>query len=307
MTERQQQSSSLDEPPGEFGRQTFNIDDLLREKNPALHRRLPRPAIKLLGRLLHCDQINCKLHELRSVPCRQFPEAALKELGVDFRIEGAAPDPSIARPVFVANHPTGGLDGLVMLSWLLNHYDQVKVPANDILAKFPHLRPLVAPINKFARQRDMASILHATFGSSAAILVFPAGRTSRPEIAGGRLSDFPWQKMAVRMARAHQRPLIPVFISGRNSKLFYAIHHLRRWLAIRTNLEIFLLVREMLQPTCRRIVLHFGKAVWPTELENLGADDSERMQHLREACYRLDSSFPPILTPSLRTKARVSQ
>lgn len=301
------QPSGLNSPPADVSARTFDVGELLREKNPGLHRRVPGPVLNLISRLLYCDYINRELHAMHKLPCRQFPQAALDHLGVDFNIEGRRPDSSITRPVFLANHPLGGLDGLAMLSWMLNRYDEVKVPANDILAKFPHLRPMVTPVDRFNSQRNLAKTLHDTFGSSAAVLVFPAGRTSRPAIVGGRLSDYPWQKMAVRMARIHQRPLVPVFISGRNSRLFYAIFHLRRWLGVRTNLEMLLLVREMMRPTTRRICLHFGQAIQPAELDGLGNDDQERMQWVRAACYRLESTNADIQMPSHQPQTRLPE
>ncbi|MFU8831060.1 MAG: 1-acyl-sn-glycerol-3-phosphate acyltransferase [Wenzhouxiangella sp.] len=280
------------------------MSKLFEKKNPALHQRLPRSVMTLISRLLRCQYINRELYNMRAIPCRRFPRATLDHLGVELRVDGSVPDPSVSRPVFIANHPLGGLDGLAMLSWMLEQYEQVKVPANDVLATFPHLRPVVAPINQFGSQRNNVNALHECFASSTAILVFPAGRTSRPAIVGGRLSDHPWRKMAVRMARIHQRPLVPVFVSGRNSGLFYGIYHLRRWLGIRTNLEMFLLVREMMRPATHRVALHFGRPIEPSELETLGADDQQRTLRMREMCYCLEPSFHSGLMTCRQTQAQ---
>lgn len=275
-------ASSL--PPPNVEPQTFALDPLLREKNPDLHRRLPRWAITLFESVLRCHTINRELYANRAVPCREFPDGALAHLGVTYRARG----PSTAaprRPIYMANHPTGGLDGLIMLSWMLSRHDTVKVPANDILLDFPHLQPFMVPIDKYRRQRDIASVLHATFRSDAAVVVFPAGQTSRP--IRGRLRDSPWQKMPIRMARLHHRPLVPVHISARNSRFFYALFNARRLLGIRTNLEIFLLARELLKPTTREVTVHIGRSVESEQLEALGRDDQQRIDALYAACYRL--------------------
>ncbi len=307
MSVAQQQDLLIDQPPDKVKPRTLDLDEIVREKSPSLHRRLPRPALDLANRLLYCDYINRELYQLRSLPCRDFPRAALDHLGAGYECDGQQPDSELSRPVFVANHPIGALDGLAMLSWMLDRYREVRVPANDLLARFPHLRPLVTPVDKFNNQRGIAKILHETFASQAADLVFPAGRTSRPAIVGGCLSDYPWHKMAVRMARIHQRPLIPVFINGRNSRLFYALYHLRRWFRIQTNLEMFLLAREMMHPVTRRVGLHFGRAIQPAELERLGNNDQERMQWIRAACYRLAPSRTPFPRTSTSTQVRWSE
>ncbi len=307
MNDKQQKALLIDQPPGEVGPRTLDLDEIVREKSPSLYRRLPRLALRLASRMLYCNHINRELYELRSLPCREFPRAALDHLGVDYEIDGQQPDTDLPQPVLVANHPLGALDGLAMLSWMLNHYQEVRVPANDLLAKFPHLHPLVTPVDKFNTQRGIAKILHEAFTSPAAILVFPAGRTSRPAIVGGCLSDYPWHKMAVRMARIHQRPIIPVFINGRNSRLFYALYHLRRWFRIQTNLEMFLLVKEMMHPATRRVGLHFGRAIQPAELERLGSNDKERMRWIRAACYRNAPARATFSNASTSTQIRWSE
>ncbi len=278
-----------DQPPRCVLPVTYDLRDLFHEKNPAMARRLPGPAYALLERLAHQDEINHGLYAVRDTPCRQFPARVLEYLGVNCDVRGASPPWPAERPIFAVNHPLGAIDGLAMLSWMLGHYPDVQVPVNDVLARIPYLAPFVTPIDKYRSRRASAYRLHETFASDAAVLVFPAGATSR--YRGGRLRDHAWEKMPVRMALAHERPIVPVFIDGRLSRRFYAVARLRRLFGIRLNLEMLLLADEMFRPATPRLGMAVGETVSPRTLERLGDSDRERAQALYAACYDLETTW----------------
>lgn len=277
-------------PPARVERETLDIPGLFREKNPDLYRRLPRIVFTLLDAVAHRRRINRGLYDMRQVSCRQFPARVLEHLGVDCRIDGVPAPRLEQRPIFAANHPLGALDGLAMLAWMLGRYRDVRVPVNDILARLPHLRPFIAALDKYRRQREATRVLHSTFASDAAILVFPAGGTSRR--VDGRLRDGRWAKMPVRMALAYGRPIVPVHIDARNSWRFYALAGLRRLLGIRLNLEMMLLADEMLRPSCRNIGITLGQPVYPEELERMADNDHDRAALLRAASYAMEPVHP---------------
>jgi len=279
------------QPPKQIPERSFELEQLFREKAPALHARMPRLAFRLLARLVRERQINQGLQQLADTPCRQFPQAVLTRLGVSARTPLTALPPASARPVFVANHPQGGLDGLLMLTWLLRWYRDVQVPVNDVLSGFRHLQPFLAPIDRYQGDRAMATTLEDSFASQASLLLFPAGRTSR--IEQGRLQDGPWGKMVARMARRHGRTVVPVFLDTRNSKRFYRVAALRKRLGIKHNLEMLLLVDEMLRAAPRQASLRFGPAISAATLETLGETDQARADCLRTLCYQLAETETP--------------
>jgi|GEM_PF-32979 len=276
-----------DRPPRDVAPATFDVQALFEDKNPALARRVPAPAHALLRRLAHQDEINRGLYAIRDTPCRQFPARVLEYLGVTCQLAGPRPPGPEQRPILAANHPLGAIDGLAMLAWMLSLYPDVRAPVNDVLARVPHLQPFITPIDKYRRQRETSRQLHETFASDAAVLVFPAGATSR--YRHGRLCDGPWEKMPVRMAREHDRPILPVYIDGRLSRRFYTVARLRRLCGIRLNLEMLLLVDEMFRPATPRLGITLGRRITPPELENLGTTDRERAAALRAACYGLEA------------------
>jgi putative hemolysin len=265
---------------------TFDVPALFREKAPEL--RIPAPVLSGVARVVGARRINEGLHAFRDVRPRHFPAACLAHLRV--RAEaGARPlPPPGTRPIFVANHPLGGLDGLVLLAFLLRWYPKLVVPVNDVLARIPPLSPFVVPVDKFGGRRAGLRALHDLFASDAAVLVFPAGRTARR--VDGRLVDAPWNRLPVAMARRHGRPLVPVHVDGRNSALFYGVATLRRRLGVNANLEMFLLPRELLSPAHRRIGVRVGDVLSPADAAALGQGDEARAAALQALCFDLDDA-----------------
>ncbi len=272
-------------PPDPVARETFDVEELLREKRPDLARTLPAPLVRVLDRVTHRARINGAIREMEGLPARAFPAAALRELQVRWRVEGGPIPPPEAKPIFVANHPLGALDGLGMLAWTLDRYPVVRVPANDVLARIPHLRPFLLPLDRFGGRRDGVRRLHGLFAGEAAVLVFPAGRTARRE--AGEVVDPPWERMAVRMARLHDRPLVPVRIDAANSEHFYGLHRLRQRMGVRWNLEMLLLPDEMFRARGRVIPVRVGPVLGPGELASMGPSDRERAAALHRLCHRL--------------------
>lgn len=279
-----------DHPPATVAASTFDLRTLFCERNPALAKRIPDAGFALLERLAHQREINHGLHVMRDTPCRQFPARVLEHLGVSCAVHGPSPPGAARRPIFAANHPLGAIDGLALLAWLLARYREVRAPVNDVLAEVPHLAPFITPIDKYRRQREASARLHQTFAGDAAVLVFPAGRTSR--YVGGRLCDGPWEKLPVRMALAHDRPVVPMFVDARLSRRFYALARARRMLGIGLNLEMLLLADEMLRPATPHLDVTLGRALEPEQLRALGDSDHERAARLRARCHDLEPTGP---------------
>ena len=116
------------------------------------------------------------------------------------------------------------------------------------------------------------------------LLLFPAGRTSREY--RGEMREFPWKRGFVRLARRSGRPVLPICVIARPSPLFRTIAKLRRALNIQTNLEMFLLVREVLRPR-QSITLICEEPIppsaWNTRLPDRA--HAARIQHLLEQRY----------------------
>ncbi|MCL4409175.1 MAG: NRDE family protein [Gammaproteobacteria bacterium] len=192
-------------------------------------------------------------------------------------------------PVFVSNHPTGGVDGLVTLGWLTKRFPDLLVVANDALEVIPGLNNRIVKINVFGVPKESVKNLQAAFQSQRPILIFAAGKTARYQ--QGKLDDGDWASAIATLARRYRRALVPMHIESHNSGLFYAVHRLRRLLQIKTNYEMLLLPRELLRPRVRHPSIYIDIPVQVQELTATGRTDTTRSQWLKQRSYALPQQF----------------
>ncbi|HKK48711.1 MAG TPA: 1-acyl-sn-glycerol-3-phosphate acyltransferase, partial [Alkalispirochaeta sp.] len=223
----------------------IDVATMLRTKNPGIAARLPMVAVRGLERVAHQRELRSFLREVDGCGGCEFVERALKWLGITVSVEGGENLPPSPRFVMCANHPTGGIDGLMLMQLLCRRYGSLRAPANDLLLGLTGLSELLIPINKHGSNRDRFAGLVEGYAAPWPILVFPAGRTARLRggaVVDGALREYPWNKAFVKLARRSNRTIIPVGVSGRNSAHFYGIWKLRRALGVNLNLEMLLLM-----------------------------------------------------------------
>lgn len=222
---------------------TFDLQRLFTERAPAMSRRLPPGSFHLLRALLHERRINRAISQLSGRDAAAFSEGVLRRLGIRVEVEGLEYLRSTPRLVVAANHPTGGVEGFVLIATLLRATGSLRLPANEVLAEVPALRPHVVGLDRYRGNAGAGEPFAAAFEGNETVLVFPSGLTAR--MRGKRLREYRWLKSFVTYARRSNRQICPVWVSGRNTRRFYAIHKVRRLLGIGLNLEMLLLPDEL--------------------------------------------------------------
>jgi putative hemolysin len=194
----------------------------------------------------------------------EFITPTLEFMGIKYRAYGTDNIPSEGRFIFASNHPLGGLDGLVFINEVSKKFPKLKFPVNDLLLTLTNMSGIFLPVNKHGSQaRETALITEEAYASDDQILYFPAGICSRRK--RGIIRDIDWHKSFINKAVKHERDIIPVYFSGRNSGFFYTLANIRSLLRIRTNIEMLYLADEMFKQKGRDISLVFGKPVpWQT-------------------------------------------
>ena len=238
----------------------IDVDKVIANKNPRLKKFLPKFIISYLKRIVHQDEINGVLRRHGHKQGLEFVNSALKDLGITYRVYGVENLKLEGRYLFASNHPLGGLDGLIMMSEMGRHYDNIKFVVNDLLMNVKQLEPLFIPVNKVGRQStDYAAKIEAAYASDAQVLYFPAGLCSRK--VKGEIVDLEWHKNFIQKAVKHQRDVVPVFFSGRNSEFFYNLSNFRSKLGIKANLEFIYLVDEMFRQKSKKIDIIIGEPI----------------------------------------------
>jgi len=262
----------------------FDIERSFYEKRPELARRIPRVGYAALRAILRERTVRAILAEAQGREGYALVRYLLEYFDIRVRIEGNPPPPAGARWTLVANHPTGGWDAIALFDWLADWRPDSVFLANDILWAVVGLRSLLYPVDVFANSRARLSELARLYASDRTIALFPAGRTARPR--QGELVDYPWAKSFVRKSRQAGRTILPVHVSGQNSRRFYRIWRWRQRLGITKTIEMFLLADEMMRRRGQEIVLTIGPPTDAAQLVAEAGDDARaaaRMQQVTEA------------------------
>lgn len=246
----------------------IDVDEILRSKAGEKAKRIPRFVVSWLKRRLHQDQVNYFLQKAGDQEGVPWLKAVLDFLDTKVEVKGLENLPSDAdgsRFTFVSNHPLGGQDGVALGYVLGTHYEgRIKYLVNDLLMFLPGLAPLCIPINKTGKQsRQFPAMVEAGFSSDKHILMFPAGLCSRRR--HGVIRDLPWNKAFITKSVQHQRDVVPIYFSGRNSNKFYTIANVCKMLGLKFNLAMLYLVDELFKNQHKTFEVHIGRPIpWQT-------------------------------------------
>ncbi len=137
-----------------------------------------------------------------------LPRASIEAFNVTLEVKGREHLPAEGRFIFVANHPLGGFDGMMIISELSRTYPHLKVLVNDLLTNVKNMDGIFVPINKHGAQAmDNVRRINAIFESDEQVMSFPAGLVSRRK--KGVIRDMDWQKSFITKAKQIQKGYHP--------------------------------------------------------------------------------------------------
>ena len=182
----------------------------------------------------------------------------------------------------VANHPLGGIEGMILTRALKQKRPDIKVLTNEMLARIPEFKDVfigVDVLNPGRSQHNMRGMQAVArhLASGGALLVFPAGTVSQIRLPSMKISDAPWNSMISRLARKYGAPVFPVFVEGRNSFSFYLSAYIHK------RLRTLMLPRAMVAKSGSTIKIHFGQLIAESDIRRL-ADDVIAMNYIRLCC-----------------------
>jgi len=245
----------------------IDVEKVIADKSPRLLKALPRFIIRYLKHIIHEDELNGLLTQHGQKQGVEFIDAVLRTMDVTYQVDGIENISPDGRYLFASNHPLGGLDGIILIHLLGQKYPDVKFPVNDLLMHLTQLHSVFIAVNKHGAQTSQnAQLLEDAYSSSSQILYFPAGLCSRKQ--KGKIEDLEWKKSFITKAIKHQRDIVPVFFSGRNSNFFYNLAKLRAFLGIKANIEMLYLVDEMFKQKGKNITVKIGKPLPFTIFDN---------------------------------------
>lgn len=247
--------------------------DVEKVLGPKLMKKLPRFAVNFFKRRIHQDEINdCIMHAEHYKGAGFFDEA-LKYVGITYRIRGEENLELGKKYLFAGNHPLGGPEALIIGSVFRRIYgDGFKVPVNHLLANLKPLNEFFVPVKVYGsnRNRELGEQIADMFRSEYQVLVFPAGMCARK--IKGKVTEMPWKKMFITQSRKFERDVVPIHISGFNSRRFFFFTKLSMFLKLKFNLGMIFLVDELFNKKGQKFVITFGKPVPYTTFDKSKTD-----------------------------------
>ena len=248
----------------------LNVEEVL---GPKLLKKLPRFAVNFFKRRIHQDEINDCIMKAEHFCGAGFFDEALKYVGITYKMRGIENLDMSKKYVFACNHPLGGPEALIIGSLFRQIYgDGFKVPSNQLLMNMKPLKEFFVPVNVISskQSRDLGVKIAEMFSSDMQVLVFPAGLCARK--IKGKVTEMPWKKMFVTQSRKYEKDIVPLHISGFNSKRFFFFSWLSRLLKLKFNLGMIFLVDELFNKKGQEFVITIGKPISYTTLDKSKTD-----------------------------------
>lgn len=265
----------------------INIHRLIKASDSKQLKRLPNFIIYLIQLIIRQNEINRILSAHADYEGVEFLSKIIDDLNIKIEIDGIENLYENGKCFFVANHPFGFVDGLVLTKTVGDKYGDFRAIGNEVFRLIPHLNSKIAAVNVFGKNpKQYIMDLEKVFASDLPITHFPAGLVSR--IKHRKVEDSDWQKSFVAKAIKHQRNVVPIYFHGRNSRLFYIIYLGRKALGIKTNLELVLLPHEIFNKKNKTIKVSIGSPMPYQSFDNTKTH-FDWAQYVKQQVYTLKS------------------
>lgn len=238
----------------------IDISSSIKSSDSAFLKKLPAFVLRIIEKIIRQDEMNHILEKYKDSHGAEFQRSVVKEFNLKLEISGLENLPENGKCFFLANHPFGIIDGLLLTKTVIEKYGDFRAIGNEAFEYIPNLRPYIAVVNVYGTSsKSYVTQLEKVYQSDIAITHFPAGEVSR--IYDGKIQDCAWQKSFISRAISCQRDIVPFYFHGKNSKLFYGINRMRKLFGINTNIELMLLPHEMFNKRNKTIRFTIGKPI----------------------------------------------
>ena len=206
-----------------------------------------------------------------------FFSSALKETKITakYDLEKLQAVPKTGPLMFVANHPFGVVDGIVLCDMALRVRGDLRIMLHSLLCQDSQLAQFFLPIDfqetKQALKTNIRSKQLALefLSQDIPVLIFPSGMVSTADKFGfGSVRDAPWSTFAAKIVREARATVVPIFFHGQNSRKFHVASH------IGEPFRMAMLVHEAINKFGKTVEIEIGE---PLTWERL-ADRGGRQQ-----------------------------
>lgn len=245
----------------------------------------------LLMEVMKINDVNklySQFHELEGL---DFVDGILNSLGIKIEIDEKELNniPKEGAFIAIANHPYGGVEGLILLKILCMQRPDVKLMANFLLKKIPNLSDYFIAVNPFENVKNASSIsgLKTTLEQlqqGNPIGIFPAGEVSAYNSKTQKVMDKQWSPVVGKIISKAGVPVLPIYFHGNNGLLFNLLGF------IHPTLRTARLPYELFNKKGYTIKMRIGKSISFDEIKNLSSQNKV-IPYLRARTYALGSGI----------------
>jgi len=245
----------------------------------------------LLMELMKINQVNELFAQAQPKQGPDFVDAILEGCGIDIEFDekDLKNIPKTGSFIAIANHPYGGIEGMVLLKILCMVRPDAKLMANFLLKKIPNLADYFVAVNPFENIDHSSSIsgLKTTLellANGTPIGIFPAGEVSTFKVDKKQVTDRMWHPVVGKIIAKAKVPVVPIYFHGNNGLLFNLLS------LIHPALRTAKLPSELFNKHGHTIKLRIGK---PVNIEDVaGFTNSTRLlNYLRARTYALGTGL----------------
>jgi len=188
--------------------------------------------------------------------------------------------------IFVANHPFGVVDGLMLGLLASKIRPKFGILVNEVLCTEEMFKPYFLPIDFRETKEALQTIINTRketierLDRGEAIAIFPSGGVATAKNVIGPLEDLEWKRFVLKLVQKSQATVVPIFFHGQNSFLFQLASH------IHPNFRLSLLLNEVRNKMNRHIGISVGDPLPYEELIKVGKND-ELLHHMHSITWKL--------------------
>ncbi len=191
--------------------------------------------------------------------------------------------------ITVSNHPYGHIDGIAVIETFASRVNNYKIMVNYILGLIDTMADNFITVNPL-KNEEKNKVTFAGIRDSIAHIqkkhpmgFFPAGAISNLYLKNRRfvIEDREWQPAVLKIIQKAGVPVIPVHISGRNSKSFY-LSRIFGW-----KFRNLRLCHELYNKKGKEMIITLGEPIMPEIIKRINGDTVKLGKFLKDKTYSL--------------------
>ncbi len=211
-----------------------------------------------------------------------FFNSVLEELKVCWNVdpEDLNRVPQQGAVMFVANHPFGAIDGMILAAMMHEVRPDIKLLANLMLEKIPEAAEVCFFVDPFGKKNSVRNNLKTMrealtwLKQGGSLGCFPSGEVAQWNFLHHQLQEAAWEKNLARMARKTGATVVPVYFAGRNSMAFQILGKLHPFV------RLALMPKEMINKQYITVNIKIGSPIKASRFSQY-PDDNKLIAYLR--------------------------